>query len=110
MFQVFYVDVAKVDLGCCVHMLQAYVSSVLNVSDICFKWFIWMLHMLLWLYTHVLRVCFKCFKRFKCMLRVFLHLDVEKVDMDVAYVAMVIHACFNRMFQVFYLFSYICCK
>jgi hypothetical protein len=38
------------------------------------------------------------------MLQVF-HTYVAKVDLDVAYVAMPIHACFNRIFQVFYLFQ-----
>jgi hypothetical protein len=43
MFQVLRLDVAKVDLGCCIccidniRMLQAY---VLSVSDVCFKCFI----------------------------------------------------------------------
>ena len=32
-------------------------------------------------------------------------LDVAKVDLDVACVAMTIHACFKRMFQVFHLFK-----
>jgi hypothetical protein len=70
MFQMFHLDIAKVDLRCCICcndnicMLQAYVSSV---SDVCFKCFIWMLHTLLWLYTHVSSVsyvsnlCCKCF-------------------------------------------------
>jgi hypothetical protein len=54
MFQVFYLDVAKVDLSCCIccndniRMLQAYVS--------------------------------KCFRCFKCMFQVF-HLDVTYVAM-----------------------------
>jgi hypothetical protein len=70
MFQVFYLDVAKVNLGCCIccndniRMLQAYVSSVLCVSDVYLKCFIWMLHTLLWLYTYVSSVsdlCCKCF-------------------------------------------------
>jgi hypothetical protein len=43
------------------------------------------------------------------MLRVF-HLDVAKVDLDVVNVAMAIHAYFNHMFQVFHLFSVLCCK
>ena len=38
------------------------------------------------------------------MLQVF-HLDVVKVDLDVAYVAMAIHACFKHIFQVFHLFQ-----
>jgi hypothetical protein len=43
MFQLFCLDVLKVDLECCIcynvniHMLQAYVS---NVLDVCFKCFI----------------------------------------------------------------------
>jgi hypothetical protein len=82
-------------------MLQAYVSSVSDVSDICFKCFIWILHvMLLWLYMHVLSVCFKYFRH---MLQVF-HINVAKVDLNVVYVAMVIHTCFKRIFQMFCLF------
>jgi hypothetical protein len=37
------------------------------------------------------------------MLQMF-YLDVSKVDLGVADVAMAIHACFKRMFQVFHLF------
>jgi len=33
------------------------------------------------------------------------HLDVVKEDLDVAYVAMPIHACFKHIFQVFQLFQ-----
>jgi hypothetical protein len=46
MFQVFFLNIAKVNLGCCIccngniHVLQAYVLSVSDVSDICFKCFI----------------------------------------------------------------------
>jgi hypothetical protein len=36
------------------------------------------------------------------------YLDVAKLDLDVAYVAMAIHVCFKRMFQVFRLFSVAC--
>jgi hypothetical protein len=45
MFQVFHLNVAKVNIGCCIccngnmRMLQANVSSV---SDVCLKCFIWM--------------------------------------------------------------------
>ena len=38
------------------------------------------------------------------MLQMF-HLDVQNVDLGVAHVAMAIHACFKRMFQVFHLFE-----
>ena len=31
-------------------------------------------------------------------------MDVEKVDRDVAYVAMAIHVCCKRLFQMFHLF------
>jgi hypothetical protein len=41
---------------------------------------------------HVTSVCFKCFKYFRGMLHVY-HTDVAKVDRDVAYVIMVVHAC-----------------
>jgi len=36
------------------------------------------------------------------MLQIF-YLDVAKVDLDVAYVAMPIHICFRRMLQMFHL-------
>jgi hypothetical protein len=65
-------------------MLQAYVSSALVVSDVCFKYFIWMLHMLLWLYMHVSNV-------FRLILQVF--------HPNVTYGAMAIYACFKSMFQ-----------
>ena len=46
--------------------------------------------------------CFEyMFQVFQTLLQVF-HLDVTKVNLDVA---MPIHACFKRMFQVFYLFQ-----
>jgi hypothetical protein len=54
-----------------------------------------------WLYTCVASVCIKCFSCFRCMLQVF-HLDV-------AYVAVAIHVCWNRVFQMFQLFSSGCC-
>ena len=47
--------------------------------------------------THVAGVCFKCFRCFICMLQVF-HIYVTKLDRDVAYVAMVVHACCKRLF------------
>jgi hypothetical protein len=56
--------------------------------------------------SHVVSICFRCFRN---MLQVF-YMDVIKVDRDVAYVAMAIHVCFKCMFQMFYLFSDICCK
>jgi hypothetical protein len=56
--------------------------------------------MLLSIYTYVSSICFECSKYFRLMLQVF-HLNVAKVDLDVAYVVMAIHACFKRMFQVF---------
>jgi hypothetical protein len=43
--QVFHLDVAKVDPDIAYTcMLQAYVSSVSDVSYVCYKYFIWMLH------------------------------------------------------------------
>jgi hypothetical protein len=59
-----------------------------------------MLHMLQWLYMHVASGCFKCFRR---MLQVF-HLDVAKVDMDVAYVSIATQVCCKCMLQMFQLF------
>jgi hypothetical protein len=50
------------------------------------------------------------------MLQLF-HMDVVKVDLDIAYVAMVIRACFKSMIKVFHLFqtyivnaSFVCFK
>jgi hypothetical protein len=56
--------------------------------------------------AHIASVCFKCFR---CILQVF-HMHVVKVDLYVAYVAMTIHVCCKRLFQMFYLFSDVCCK
>jgi hypothetical protein len=41
---------------------------------------------------------------FICMLQMF-HVDVAKLDRDVAYVVMVIHVCCKRLFQMFQLFQ-----
>ena len=87
-------------------MLQAYVSSVLGVSNVC----LFYLDVAYVCYgsIHMFQACFKCFKCFRLMLQVF-HLNVAKVDLDVAYVAMTIHACFKCficfrcMLQVFHL-------
>ena len=46
---------------------------------------------------------------FRLILQMF-HLDIVKVDLDIAYVAMAIHTCFKTMFQVFHMFSDVCCK
>jgi hypothetical protein len=56
------------------------------------------------LQAYVASVCFKCFRCFICMLQVF-YVDVAKVDRDVAYVAMTIHVCCKRLFQMFQLFQ-----
>ena len=42
-------------------------------------------------------VYFKCFRCFKGVLQVF-HIDVAKVDRDIAHVAMAIHICFKFRF------------
>jgi hypothetical protein len=89
-------------------MLQAYVSSISGVSDVCFKCFMWILHMSLWLYTYVLSVCFECFRCSKLMLQMF-HLNVAKVDLKVA-----CYYGYTRMFQAYgssvsYV-SDVCCK
>jgi hypothetical protein len=75
-------------------ILLAYVSSVLVVSDVCFKHFTWMLHSLIWLYTHVSSVCFKCLRCFQTYVAS-VSSDITKVDLDVAYVVMAIHTCFK---------------
>jgi hypothetical protein len=38
------------------------------------------------------------------------HVNVAKVDRDVAYVAIVVHICYKLMFPVFIFFSNVCCK
>jgi hypothetical protein len=38
------------------------------------------------------KACFKCFRCFIGILQVF-HIDVAKVDYDIAYGAMVVHVC-----------------
>ena len=75
-------------------------------------------------FRHVASLCLKCFSCFICIFQVF-HMDVAKVDQDVAYVASVSEACCKRLFKmvhlsqtyvasVFYLdvarVSHICCK
>jgi hypothetical protein len=70
-------DVAKVYLDVAYTcMLQAYVSSILGVSYVCYECFIWMLH----------TFCngYKCFNCFGHMLQVF-YLDITKVDLGVAH-------------------------
>jgi hypothetical protein len=66
--------------------------------------------------AYIASVCFKCFICLKGVLQVF-HIDVAKVDQDVAHVAMAIHVCFKCRFQMFHLFqTYVasvlsgCCK
>jgi hypothetical protein len=54
--------------------------------------------------THVVRVCFKCFRCFIWTLQVF-HVDVAKVDRDVAYVALVLTYVASYCFQCFGYFS-----
>jgi hypothetical protein len=63
-----------------------------------------MLYMLFWLYTHVSSVYFKCLRCSKLMLQVF-HLDVAKVDLNIAYIAIAIHACFKHCFKCFICFT-----
>jgi hypothetical protein len=74
---------------------------------------------------HVASVHFKCLRCFRGMLQLF-HMDVAKADRDVAYVAIVVHACCKLLFSMFHLFfsdgccecvyldvayvSHICCK
>ena len=63
MLQVFYLDVAKVDLYVAYTcMLQVYVSSVSGVSYVCCKCFIWILHMFCNGY-HAIHVFSWCFRR-----------------------------------------------
>jgi hypothetical protein len=87
MFQVFHLDVAKIDLDVAyICMLQAYISSVLGVSYVCLQVFLWMLQIfakathMFKCFASVLIVCCKSFSYSGCMLKVF-HLDDAKVDL-----------------------------
>ena len=60
-------------------------------------------------HAYVSYVCFKCFCCFICIFQVF-HMDIAKVDWDVAYDALVVHVCCKRLFPMFHLFSDVCCK
>ena len=53
--------------------------------------------------ARVANVCFKCFRCFRGMLQLF-HMDVAKVDWDVAYAASVSDAYCKRLFKVFHPF------
>jgi hypothetical protein len=54
---------------------------------------------------HVASVYFKYFRCFRGMLQVF-HMDVTKVDREVAYVAMVVHMYCKLLFPIFQLQTY----
>jgi hypothetical protein len=53
--------------------------------------------------AHVASVYFKCFKCFKGILHVF-RMDLVKVDLDIAYIAMVVHVRCKRLFVMFHSF------
>jgi hypothetical protein len=59
--------------------------------------------------TNVASLCFKCFRYFIGMLQV-CHVNVVKVDQDVAYVAMVVQYVPSFCSQCFICFLDICCK
>jgi hypothetical protein len=84
MFQVFHLDVAKVDLDVAYTcILQAYVFERFSVaSNVCFMCFVWMLHIFCNGYTcffGVSDICCKCFSYFGHILQVF-YLNITKVD------------------------------
>ena len=105
---------------------RAYVSSVSDVLEICYNYFILMLqkkigmlHMLQWLYTYVSSVGFKCFICFRRMLQCFICMfhTFQWLYTHVASVCFKCFICFKRMLQVFYLdvayvvvAIHICCK
>jgi hypothetical protein len=123
MLQVFYMDVAKKKQIWMLHILQWLYTYVASVYSKCFiyfrrcKCFIWMLHMLQWLYTYIASVwskCFICFRRQEVLLccKCFMsrrrrslcaRYGCCKVDLDVVYVAMAIHACCKYLFRMFHL-------
>jgi hypothetical protein len=53
---------------------------------------------------------FQVFQMFRGMLKLF-HMNIAKVDRDVAYVTMVVHVYCKFLFSMFHLyFSHVCCK
>ena len=54
--------------------------------------------------AHVASICFKCFRCFRDTLQLF-HMDVAKVDRDVAYVAIALHVSCERLFQLIQIFK-----
>ena len=90
MLQWLYTYVPSVYPQCFICFLYTYVASV---SNACLKCFICLL-------LYIASVVPGCFKG---MLQLF-RIDVAKVDRDIAYVAMTIHVCCKRLFQMFYLF------
>ena len=87
-------------------MLQRFVTNVLSAfSDVYCKC-VYLDVAYVFTHTlkaHVARICFKCFRCFRGMLQV-LHINVAKVNRDVAHVIMAIHVYFKCMFQMFHLF------
>jgi hypothetical protein len=59
-------------------------------------------------FLDVASVCFKCFRCFICTLQVF-HVDITKIDRDVAYVAMAIHVYCKAFVLNVSAVSYGCC-
>ena len=116
MLQVFYLDVAKVDLDVAyICMLQAYVSSgpgvfirmFASVSSgccICLQWFLSVFRH----FPQVFQMLISCVSSaFRRMLLV-LYSNIAKVDRDIAHVVIAIHVCFKCMFQIFHV-SNECC-
>jgi hypothetical protein len=69
--QVFYIDVAKVDMDVAQRYVASVYSNVSSVLDVCCKCFVWMLHMFQWIYTYVTSVYSKCFICFRRMLQTY---------------------------------------
>ena len=107
----FYICVTKVDqdvahvamaihvcFNCMFQLFLLFLAYVASVSSGCCK-----SRSECCICMHVASVCFRG------VLQVF-HIDVAKVDRDVAHVAMAIHVCFKCMFRMFHLFfhTYVC--
>jgi hypothetical protein len=91
MLQLFHLDIAKVDLDVAYTcMLQAYVVFSGGFIHTLQVFYLDVAYVFQWLQTcfpGVSNICCKRFNYFGCVLRVF-HLDVAKVNLGVAHIAM----------------------
>jgi hypothetical protein len=120
MLQVFYIDIAKVDQGCCICWMVVHIccKDVLPMFHMSFQTyvanvFIWMLHMFHTYVACVLSGCCVCLQRFSSVLSCFSKCFRTMLQVCISNVSVI----FRHMLQVFYLniayvavATHICCK